>query len=392
MSRLRPGDVLEALTLHGGAADEVRPWVRVSGHSLVAQLDAGADQRWLIQCGPAPFDIRQAPSSIGSIAAAGKLPTFRDWITAGSGPPPDKAPAYFGFIPRGATAPNHRALPTYPFALNRKDDTWAANLGDLYDQATAQQWQANRDIPWAELPELAPELERATCQLMTFLAENEYSALYIPAKFLPRVNARYLETVLFLGTVIADEARHIEVFTKRALANGMGHGFAAPITEWSLQTLFLEEDYFRSSFLLHVLGEGTFLDLLEFIERHAPDAVTREIMRRARADEGRHVAYGVAHVRHVLEREPARSSELIEATEARSAALAATSGDNPIVLEALAILAGGGDAPAQFAAGLDQARGLYREMDANRVRRMLQIGLDLPTAQAISAMHSPNFM
>jgi hypothetical protein len=31
-------------------------------------------------------------------------------------------------------------------------------------------------------------------------------------------------------------------------------------------------------------------------------------------------------------------------------------------------------------------------MDANRVRRMLQIGLDPATAKAISTMHSPNFM
>ena len=76
--------------------------------------------------------------------------------------------------------------------------------------------------------------------------------------------------MLFLGTVISDEARHIEAFTRRALANGGGLQYSSALTSWSLHTLLVQEDYFRFSFLLHVLGEGTFLDLLEFIERPAP--------------------------------------------------------------------------------------------------------------------------
>jgi hypothetical protein len=48
---------------------------------------------------------------------------------------------------------------------------------------------------------------------MTFLAQNEYAALYVPAGLL-------VELVLWLGSHIHDEARHIEVFTKRSLAGG----------------------------------------------------------------------------------------------------------------------------------------------------------------------------
>ncbi len=227
---------------------------------------------------------------------------------------------------------------------------------------------------------------------MTFLAENEYAALYIPAKFLPRINAQYVEPLLFLSTVINDEARHIEVFTKRALANGGGLQYSAALTAWSLQTLLVQEDYFRSSFLLHVLGEGTFLDLLDFIEKHAPDPVTAEVVRRARADEGRHVAYGIAHVRRHLRREPTQVDELIAAAEERSAALQATSGTNPHVMEALAVLAGGGSRPRQMARGLEAVRALYQSMDDYRIRRMLQIGLDRTAATKISELHTPNFM
>jgi hypothetical protein len=235
-------------------------------------------------------------------------------------------------------------------------------------------------------------MERSVCQVMTFLAENEYAALYIPARFLPRINAQYIEVVLFLGTVINDEARHIEAFTKRALANGGGLQHAAAITEWSLYSLLLQEDYFKASFLLHVLGEGTFLELLEFIERHAPDPVTAEIVRRARLDEGRHVAYGIAHARERIAAEPEKVDELIAATEARASALQSTSSANPMLMQALATLAGGGSRPEQISEGLQSVRRLQIEMGEGRVRRLVQIGLDRSIARELSALHTPNFM
>ena len=45
----------------------------------------------------------------------------------------------------------------------------------------------------------------------------------------------------------------------------------------SLQTLLDEPDFSTASFLLSVLGEGTFLSLLSFLERHAPDPVTAAV-------------------------------------------------------------------------------------------------------------------
>ncbi len=164
------------------------------------------------------------------------------------------------------------------------------------------------------------------------------------------------------------------------------------MTEWSLQSLLLQEDYFKSSFLLHVLGEGTFLDLLQYIENHAPDPVTAEVVRRARLDEGRHVAYGIAHVRQQLRHDPTRVEELVASAEERSAVLQATTGVNPPVLEALTILGGGGSSPSQRRQGGEAVRELHRSMDDYRIRRMLQVGLDRPTAEKISQLHTPNFM
>src|SRR5204863_43854 len=63
----------------------------------------------------------------------------------------------------------------------------------------------------------------------------------------------------------------------------------------SLQTLLAEPDFGLACFLLSVLGEGTFLNLLSFIERHAPDPVTGRVAHLALQDEARHVAFALAH-------------------------------------------------------------------------------------------------
>ena len=109
-------------------------------------------------------------------------------------------------------------------------------------------WDAIRDIPWRLLEPLDEELERAVCQLMTFLAENEYSALYVPAKWIARIHPHFAETVLFLSTQVSDEARHIEVFVKRALANGGGLQFCSASTEKSLKSLLDQEEFHSGEF------------------------------------------------------------------------------------------------------------------------------------------------
>src|SRR5207237_9967929 len=108
---------------------------------------------------------------------------------------------------------------------------------------------------------------------MTFLAENEFAALYVPAKWIPRIHPHFVETIMFLSTQIGDEARHIEVFVKRALANGSGLQSSSASTERTPKTLLDREDFLEAGFLLSVLGEGTFLDLLRFTESDSPDPV-----------------------------------------------------------------------------------------------------------------------
>ena len=390
IDQLQNGQTLEVRSSEGDLREDLKAWCGLTLNEFLGDADAGDHTKYFIRKGAKAAMYHQPDWGIRLPQRQGGAIDVRDWFVGRLGQVPEHAPTYYGFVPRGAVP--EIGMPEYPYTLNNKNDVWAENIADLYEQAKAQQWNATTDIPWDQLKPLPEDLERAVCQLMTFLAENEYSALYIPAKLLPRINAQYVEVILFLATVINDEARHIEAFTKRALANGGGLQYSAALTEWSLHSLLVQEEYFRSSFLLHVLGEGTFLELLDFIEKHAPDPVTREVVRRARLDEGRHVAYGVAHVRECLQREPTRADDLVAAAEERAAALQATSGSNPAVMEALAILAGGGSKPEQMAQGVESVRDLYHTMHEYRVRRMLHIGLDTAAAEKIAGLHTPNFM
>src|SRR5690606_4106097 len=115
----------------------------------------------------------------------------------------------------------------------------------------------------------------------------------------------YREVVAFLATQVADEARHAEVFARRAGLRGTEPGVSTVGGRASLTTLLQEPDFSLASFLLSVLGEGTFLNLLSFIERYALDGVTREITRLARQDETRHVAFAMGHLEYQLQEEPA---------------------------------------------------------------------------------------
>src|SRR5258705_7958082 len=124
---------------------------------------------------------------------------------------------------------------------------------------------------------------------MTYLVENEQAALILPARLLARLHPHYREVMQLMAAQIADEARHVEIFTRRALLHGDTLGRSSAGGRASLQTMLDEPDFTLASFLLSVLGEGTFVDLLRFLNRHAPDPATAEVPRLAGRDEAPHV-------------------------------------------------------------------------------------------------------
>jgi hypothetical protein len=159
-----------------------------------------------------------------------------------------------------------------------------------------------------------------------------------------------------------------------------------------LQTLVDQPDLTVASFLLTVLGEGTFLDLLSFLEQHAPDHVTRQISHLARQDEARHVAFGQAHVEHRVAVDPSLRGELRTAIEQRHDMLRDTAGLNEDVHDALVLLAAGQFYPAAIADGWARVAELERAMHEGRQRRLVRLGFSNAEADELSALHTRNFM
>jgi TusA-related sulfurtransferase len=391
LDQIKPGDILEIYSDNPSTPHDLPAWARLAAHPwLGTRVENG---RWVhrIEKGSARRVLtgRELDWGNQAVIKEGRFDT-RQWLLGHSALIEKNARRSDGFAPRGASVED--GSPEFPFDVTARIHAWSPGAADFYEQATAGHWDGSRDIPWSRLQPLEAELERAICQLMTFLAENEFSALYVPAKWIARIHPHFMETVLFLATQVRDEARHIEVFVKRALANGGGLQFSSASTQASLKTLLDQEDFVQASFMLSVLGEGTFLDLLRYIETHAPDPVTREIARRTRIDETRHVHFALDHIRDVLRADASVKSALYRTITNRASALSGMKGLNPLVEESLVILASGGLSPERLPQGTKARLQLYSTMHENRVRRLTAIGFADREAEELSELHTPNFM
>ncbi|MDR3347495.1 MAG: DUF455 domain-containing protein [Helicobacteraceae bacterium] len=386
---LNKDEILDLQTDRASDRGDLESWCRLKGHTLLAALE-GEEFHFLVRKNAQSAYAQKADWGVALPKDENGAIKVGDWLCGKTANIEIKAPEYFGLMPRGATI--EAGSPIYPFSLNFKKQIWSKPIAKLYEDAKNAQWNASKDIAWDALPKLPDFLERAIAQIMTYLAENEFSALYIPGKFISRINPHYMEVVLFLASLINDEARHIEAFTKRAMANGGGLQYSSAITQRSLYSLFVEEDYLKTSFLLHIMGEGTFLDLLAFLEDYAPDAVTKRIVALAKADETRHVAYGMAHVKANLEHNPLQIRRIKEATHRRKAFLDEMSGESTLLIEALAMFAGKSEGGRGFRDGLEAVDLLKAKMHKNRVKRLIEVGIDENLAVELSTIHTPNFM
>ena len=266
--------------------------------------------------------------------------TMMDIATGTYGEVPDQ-PRHRSMAPRGADVdPN---TPDMGYILNAKSDVWAENVLELYEEAVARQWSATRDIPWGELPELPDDLEHAICQLCTTLSEVEMIAADLPAKWMWRMNHDFIEAKMFLCTQIMDEARHSEVFRKRALANGGGLLKSRAGDESLLRTILQAKTYVQASALMHLLGEGFILDIFRQGELIAPSEVEKKMFRMAMQDEARHVAYGTLHLRYAIEHDPDTAEEIHEALDAGEEVLVAFGTNQDLSTSIAMLLAGGAE-------------------------------------------------
>jgi hypothetical protein len=366
----------EDLAITGTAPDlavHLRAWCRAEGHFFgtsdgraIIRRGAASSQRWS-GAERAGHPDRAAPGGVV-----------------------EQPPQRWGLAARGALV--EAGSPEFYFTLSNKVEVWSTDAGRIYAQAAAHQWDPEAAIPWDVPFDLPSEVEDAVVQVMTYLVENETAALLVPSRFVAQVHPHFREVMQVLAIQAADEARHIEVFTRRALLKRRELGLSTAGGQASLKTLVDEPDFAIASFLLSVLGEGTFLPLLWFIERFAPDPVTAAVCRLAAQDEARHVAFGMAHLREHIDRDASLRDRLRGAVVRRHDELRHTAGLNAEVFDALLLMAAGSYDLADLRRGHDCVVELVRDMFEGRKKRLIRLGFNQADADELSALHTKNFM
>lgn len=302
----------------------------------------------------------------------------------------EHAAPHWGLAARGATV--EAGSPGFDFRFSDKTEIWAETADDLYKQALAGQWDPETAIDWNDTADLPDEVEDAVVQVMTYLIENENAALLVPARHLGQVHPHFREVMQLLAIQCADEARHVEVFTRRATLKRPNPALSGAGGQASLKTLFETNDFSSSAFLLSVLGEGSFVNLLNFLHECGPDPLTRQIAKLVARDEARHVAFGMAHLEYRLRQDPGYQSALKAAIEQRYDTLSASAGLNEEVFDALILLAAGDTDAASVQRGFARVQRLKQEMATGRKARLVRLGFPNAEADRLSGLHTRNFM
>ena len=304
--------------------------------------------------------------------------TFFELLAAGDEPPPDEG--YDTPQIRGAGMDTRFPLGKMEYPANKKSQVWSQNVIGLYEEAVSRQWSAARDIPWDKLTPLSKEMEKSLCHICTLLTRIEIGGSDRLGPWIPKIGNAYQEVKMFLCTQIMDESRHMEVFRKRALANGGGMG-ATFGTSTSLDAYETDamrnlfRDYNSASFLIHFSGEGMVLDIFRFAEFLGQTDVDKTIFQRVMQDEARHVSYGTMRLAYYLENAPDREDAILQLhhiadqVETRQTLFLLL---NPHMLEAGAILAAGGT--TNIERGYDAYRQIYLNAREEYLRRCDRVG------------------
>lgn len=282
--------------------------------------------------------------------------------------------------PRGAIVrPNAPKVGNY--SVRTKGDIWLRNAAQLYEEAVQRQWSSAVDIPWDTLEELPDEIERAECQLATFLAEVEFVAGDVPGKWIAETSPDYYEPRMFLISQIMDEARHLDVFRKRALANGGGLLMQTSNAALAGAAIDSARDFTEMSARLHISGEGLVLSIFRMGERMSYNDAEKAIYRLAASDESRHVAFGVMHLQYLSQTHPERREEIHSyLDEIEMGLVVGTGGQNPATRgtpsnAALAILLGGGADTSSIEEGAKIALAVRQRQVKEYVQRVKVAGL-----------------
>lgn len=265
-------------------------------------------------------------------------------------------------------------LPDLGYTVNRKSDVWSDNVAALYEEAKARRWAPAVDIAWSQLQHTPrpAALEAAMSQLCTTLEEIALVMMEFPSRWVSLINQEFLELKSYLCAQMIDEARHVEVFRKRALAGG-GLKRASVSAEQALKEILCAETYPEASLACNVMLATLVLGV--FTQAVTQSSVDARIFRLCMQDTARELAYGLGQIRYHLAHQPHRTEfvhDFLDRTEHTFLGIAGS----PELLEPLIVLAGGGVSPDALRRGSQHVRRLLQHTVDAYLERLSAVGLD----------------
>lgn len=232
------------------------------------------------------------------------------------------------------------------YTVRTKSEIWLDRAEVIYEEALQRQWSSATDVPWQTIEPLPDDIEQAQCQMATFLTEVEFVAGDVPGRWVSQTSPDFFEARQLLLCQVMDESRHMDVFRKRALANGGGLMRATGATAGFVGGIDLSRDFTEMSSRLHISGEGAVLTIFRMGELMAYNDAEKAIYRLCAQDEARHVSFGILHLRYMSEHATERHEEIHSYLDEAEAGML-TDAANPAgqlnqTSESLAILLGGG--------------------------------------------------
>jgi hypothetical protein len=199
------------------------------------------------------------------------------------------------------------------------------DLTKLYEKAKRSQWNATTDIDWsidvdplatdgmtAYLPMLASDAfsrfdaaEQANAAhhfnswITSQFMHGEQGALLATAKLVAEVPSA--EAKFYGATQVADEARHVEAYS-RYLAEKLEMTYPVNPNLRELLELIVADSRWDVTYLgMQVVVEGIALAAFGLIHQFSTEPLIKQITRYVMADEARHVAFGVLSLNGLYE-------------------------------------------------------------------------------------------
>jgi hypothetical protein len=284
---------------------------------------------------------------------------------------PDVWP-YHTEMPRGAYP--LAGIPSMGYTIYEKAELWADNCADLYEEAIQRRWRPATDIPWDTIEPLSDEVERAMCQLCTYMCENALLAGDITGRWLPEMSYGYHEVKVYLSTAAFDYARWFEVFRKRALSNGGGMGVQSP--GYFHRGIIDCRSWTEASVVMHILSASHLMGVFQIGAAVAHNQAEALIFRNCIQDVARQLAYGTQHLKYFLLKRDERRKEIHAFLNKAEAVFAYEDEKDTPFREALIVLLGGGIEKEQLKTGMARLEYFNKRWVNDYAGRLASAGLD----------------